>query len=141
MKTAVHPIVLLAAFVLAGAQGCYGSTTRGSAGSRGASGSAGADAGGTGAGGTGGGTGDAGTSGGAGGSAGSGGVECGTTLCGPGQVCVIETIGEAVGHSCKANPCGTHTLSCTCAASLCEMNDSCSTTPPSTVNCSCASCV
>lgn len=142
MKSVVNPMALLAAFVLAGAQGCYGSTTHGSAGSSGASGSAGVDTGGAGAGGSGaGGTGDAGVSGGAGGGAGSGGVECGTTSCGTGQVCVVETIGEAIGHGCRANPCGTHTLTCMCAASLCQTNDSCSITPPNTVNCTCPSCV
>jgi hypothetical protein len=137
-----YRIAVFAALALAGVQACNGSTTPRSVGSSGAGGFAGADAGGTEAGGAGGiGTGDAGASGGAGGGAGSEGAECGMTRCGMGQVCVVETVGEAIGHFCKANPCGTHTLSCTCAGWLCLTNESCSITPPSSVNCTCQTCV
>jgi hypothetical protein len=59
---------------------------------------------------------------------------CGTETCGPGQVCA--------GFGCADNPCIDEPLSCTCAASLCEMNSgyTCGSTVPRRVNCTCSTC-
>jgi hypothetical protein len=59
---------------------------------------------------------------------------CGTETCGPGQVCA--------GFGCADNPCIDEPLSCSCAASLCEMNSgyTCGSTVPRRVNCFCLTC-
>lgn len=53
-------------------------------------------------------------------------VNCGSTDCAPGQICV-EAYSGAASSTCMDNPCGSHALGCDCAAKLCETGWSCST--------------
>ena len=51
---------------------------------------------------------------------------CGQTSCATGQICVEQYSGTA-SRECSANPCGSHAISCDCAASLCPTGYLCST--------------
>ena len=63
-------------------------------------------------------------------------TECQTgSDCGAGSVCLNTDPLQTPSGTCVANPCGSETLSCGCAASLCTSIGPCDISSPGTVEC------